>query len=179
MDRDLKVMDAHRLRACPGEPDAYHRVLDPRARVRSQPCLRRQGRARPSSGDRVCLRPDAISRTASKQASGRRSWGSTMAARDARHQRPQAPHGGRAQRRSRPNWAACAPAARRRSLLDPTFMVEAYGSNMALNQVATVSVPEPRMLSACRCGTSRWCSAVEKGHQSPPISALPRRPKGR
>lgn len=32
------------------------------------------------------------------------------------------------------------------SLLDP-IMVDAYGSPMPLNQVATVSVPEPRMLS--------------------------------
>ena len=32
------------------------------------------------------------------------------------------------------------------SLLDPVT-VEVYGSNMSLNQVATVSVPEPRMLS--------------------------------
>ena len=31
-------------------------------------------------------------------------------------------------------------------LLDP-IQVEAYGSNMPLNQVATVSVPEPRLLS--------------------------------
>lgn len=32
------------------------------------------------------------------------------------------------------------------SLLDP-IQVDAYGQHMALNQVATVSVPEPRMLS--------------------------------
>jgi ribosome recycling factor len=32
------------------------------------------------------------------------------------------------------------------SLLDP-IVVEVYGSNMSLNQVATVSAPEPRMLS--------------------------------
>ena len=32
------------------------------------------------------------------------------------------------------------------TLLDPVH-VEVYGSNMPLNQVATVSVPEPRMLS--------------------------------
>jgi len=32
------------------------------------------------------------------------------------------------------------------SLLDPV-MVEVYGSNMPLNQVATVSAPEPRMLT--------------------------------
>ena len=32
------------------------------------------------------------------------------------------------------------------SLLDP-IQVEVYGANMAINQVATVSVPEPRMLA--------------------------------
>jgi ribosome recycling factor len=32
------------------------------------------------------------------------------------------------------------------SLLDP-IMVEAYGSQMPINQVANVNVPEPRMLS--------------------------------
>src|SRR5499427_29019 len=32
------------------------------------------------------------------------------------------------------------------ALLDP-IQVEVYGANMPLNQVATVSVPEPRMLS--------------------------------
>jgi ribosome recycling factor len=32
------------------------------------------------------------------------------------------------------------------NLLDPIH-IEAYGSNMPLNQVATISVPEPRMLS--------------------------------
>ena len=32
------------------------------------------------------------------------------------------------------------------SLLDPV-VVEVYGSQMPLNQVATVSAPEPRMLS--------------------------------
>ena len=32
------------------------------------------------------------------------------------------------------------------SLLDP-IQVEAYGSHMPLNQLATVSVPEPRLIS--------------------------------
>src|SRR5437667_9884272 len=32
------------------------------------------------------------------------------------------------------------------SLLDP-IQVEAYGSHMPLNQVATISVPEPRLIS--------------------------------
>ena len=33
-----------RLRACPGEPDAYHRLLDCRAKTRSRRVLRGKGR---------------------------------------------------------------------------------------------------------------------------------------
>ena len=44
-------------------------------------------------------------------------------------------------------------------LLDPV-MVDAYGAQMPLNQVATVSVPEPRLISVQRLGSfagpSRW-----------------------
>jgi ribosome recycling factor len=46
------------------------------------------------------------------------------------------------------------------ALLEPV-MVEAYGSQMPLNQVATVSVPEPRMLSVQVWDASQ-ASAVEK-----------------
>lgn len=46
------------------------------------------------------------------------------------------------------------------SLLDPVT-VEAYGSKMPLNQVATVTVPEPRMLSVQVWDQSQ-ASAVEK-----------------
>jgi ribosome recycling factor len=46
------------------------------------------------------------------------------------------------------------------ALLDPIH-VEVYGANMALNQVATVSVPEPRMLSVQVWDRSN-ISAVEK-----------------
>jgi len=47
------------------------------------------------------------------------------------------------------------------SLLDPV-MVEVYGSMMPLNQVATVSAPEPRMLSV-QVWDKGNVSAVEKG----------------
>jgi ribosome recycling factor len=47
------------------------------------------------------------------------------------------------------------------SLLDPV-MVEVYGSMMPLNQVATVSAPEPRMLSVQVWDKSNL-TAVEKG----------------
>src|ERR1700731_2683342 len=43
------------------------------------------------------------------------------------------------------------------SLLDP-ISVEAYGSTMPLNQVATVSVPEPRMITV-----QVWDRAMVKG----------------
>lgn len=46
------------------------------------------------------------------------------------------------------------------SLLDPIH-VEAYGSNMPLNQVATVSVPEPRMI-AVNVWDKSMVGAVEK-----------------
>src|ERR1044072_7226083 len=50
------------------------------------------------------------------------------------------------------------------SLLEP-IQVEAYGSHMPLNQLATISVPEPRLLSVQVCDRS-MIHAVEK-----PISA--------
>ena len=46
------------------------------------------------------------------------------------------------------------------ALLDP-FHVEVYGANMPLNQVATISVPEPRLLSVQVWDRSN-ISAVEK-----------------
>jgi ribosome recycling factor len=46
------------------------------------------------------------------------------------------------------------------SLLDP-IMVNAYGSKMPLNQLATVSVPEPRMITVSVWDKSQ-ASAVEK-----------------
>ncbi len=46
------------------------------------------------------------------------------------------------------------------SLLEP-IMVDAYGSKMPLNQVATVSIPEPRLLSV-QVWDQSMSSAVEK-----------------
>ena len=54
------------------------------------------------------------------------------------------------------------------ALLD-TIHVEVYGSNMPLNQVATVSVPEPRMLTV-----QVWTaptSSLSKRRSVAPISA--------
>ena len=46
------------------------------------------------------------------------------------------------------------------NLLDPV-QVMVYGSRMPLNQVATVSVPEPRMIP-CKSGIVATSSAVDK-----------------
>jgi hypothetical protein len=54
------------------------------------------------------------------------------------------------------------------SMLEPV-QVEAYGSHMPLNQVATISVPEPRLLSV----------QVSRRRSSIPTSASARPPKGR
>jgi len=59
------------------------------------------------------------------------------------------------------------------SLLEPV-MVEAYGSRMPLNQVATVTVPEPRMLSV-QVWDRSMAGAVEKAIR---ISGLGLNPAG-
>src|SRR5262249_48920836 len=46
----------------------------------------------------------------------------------------------------RHDWGGLRPGRASTALLDPVH-VEVYGSNMPLNQIATVSTPEPRMLS--------------------------------
>ena len=85
-----------------------------------------------------------------------------MANDNARYQRFQTPHAGRAAPCSRPNCRACAPAAPRR-ICSIRCMVDAYGTQMPLNQVATVSVPEPRMIS--RQGLGPLAGACgRKGH---------------
>ena len=53
------------------------------------------------------------------------------------------------------------------NLLDP-IMVSAYGSQMPINQVANVTVPEPRMMSGGTDGSaSRSASASASGHWLP------------
>ena len=54
------------------------------------------------------------------------------------------------------------------SLLEPVH-VEAYGQRTPINQVATISVPEPRALRS-RCGTRAWCRRSTK-RSGTPISA--------
>lgn len=57
------------------------------------------------------------------------------------------------------------------SLLEP-LVVEAYGSEMPLNQVGTVSVPEPRML-AVQVWDKGLVSAVEKAIQESGLGLNP------
>ena len=70
---------------------------------------------------------------------------------------------------------ACAPAALG-DLLEPV-QVEAYGSHMPLNQVATVSVPEPRLLSV-QVWDKSMVRAVEKAIRDSNLGLNPR-PKAR
>ena len=81
-------------------------------------------------------------------------------------QRTQATHAGRA---SRAETGAGGLRTGRASanLLDPV-QVDAYGTHMPLNQVATVSVPEPRLLSV-QVWDRRW-STRWKRRSWPPIS---------
>ena len=57
------------------------------------------------------------------------------------------------------------------SLLDPV-VVEVYGANMPLNQVATVSVPEPRMLTVQVWDRSN-VNAIEKAIRSAGLGINP------
>jgi ribosome recycling factor len=57
------------------------------------------------------------------------------------------------------------------SLLDP-IVVDAYGSQMPLNQVGTVSVPEPRMLSV-QVWDKSMVKAVEKAIRSSGLGLNP------
>src|SRR6202047_2349203 len=57
------------------------------------------------------------------------------------------------------------------SLLDP-IQVEAYGSNMPLNQLATVSVPEPRLISV-QVWDRSMVHAVEKAISAANLGLTP------
>ena len=51
------------------------------------------------------------------------------------------------------------------ALLDHV-QVEAYGNHMPLNQLATISVPEPRLLMS-RSGTHPWCMRSRRRSRRP------------
>ena len=61
------------------------------------------------------------------------------------------------------------------NLLDPV-QVEAYGQRMPLNQVGTVSVPEPRLLTV-RSGTRAWSRRPTRRSATPGLGLNPQ-PEG-
>jgi ribosome recycling factor len=62
-------------------------------------------------------------------------------------------------------------------MLEPV-QVEAYGTHMPLNQLATVSVPEPRLLSV-QVWDKSMVKAVEKAIVDSNLGLSRPRPKGR
>ena len=66
---------------------------------------------------------------------------------------------------------ACAPAARRSTILDSVH-VEAYGSKMPLNQVAGLSVPEPTLIVAQPFDPSQL-GAIEKAIRASDLGLNP------
>ena len=147
LEKDLQGHGWRGLRACPGKPDAYHRIFDRReGRHRSRVARQRARNGRRLGAERGGLR---------RPITGRRGVRGSC-------------HGKRRRMTSTRSSAACRARAAclktelsglrtgRASahLLDPV-MVEAYGAQMPLNQVATVSVPEPRMISV-NVWDGRW-----------------------
>ena len=66
---------------------------------------------------------------------------------------------------------ACAPGAPRAHLLDPIH-VDAYGQSMPLNQLATVSIPQPRMISV-QVWDRSMVHAVEKAIMAANLGLTP------
>ncbi len=145
----------NRIRACPRDIAAYHRILDRRAgfdRCDSARCRPRHGRRRLSVPHRTA-RAATVPRLVSQGGESvmptpgfdinelkRRMQGATQSL---KHEL-----GG-----LRTGRAAA-------SMLEPV-QVEAYGSHMPLNQLATISVPEPRLLSV-QVWDKSMVKAVEK-----------------
>ncbi len=90
---------------------------------------------------------------------------------DIRHERTQAPHAGRDRSRSSRSCRGCAPGALRPALLDHV-QVEAYGNHMPLNQLATISVPEPRLLNV-QVWDRSMVHAVEKAISAANLGLTP------
>ena len=170
IQRDLKVMDATafalaRENRMPiivfsiREPGAIEAVLRGKGRATDRRLTRACGRlaSASASGDRDCGRtPWQPQRTISTN--------SSAACRARMHVLKQELGGLRTGRASA-------------SLLDPV-QVDAYGTHMPLNQVATVSVPEPRLI-AVQVWDRSMVHAVEKAIIDCQSRARRRRPKGR
>ena len=85
--------------------------------------------------------------------------------------RSQEADGQRDRARAQGTRRAAHAAARRSSLLDPV-QVEAYGTTMPLNQVASLSVPEPTLIVAQPFDPSLM-SAIERGIQKSNLGLNP------
>src|SRR5262249_18784588 len=152
----------HRLRACPGKPYAYHRVLDTdQGSDRGSP-------ERPGPRhDRQFLRlqradrwPDRTGGEAvSKVSTDRLSKDIAMATATHDIKDPKRGRQGAVQLLKQ-ELGGLRTGRASASLLDPV-QVEAYGSHMPLNQLATISVPEPRLLSV-QVWDKSMVHAVEK-----------------
>ena len=62
------------------------------------------------------------------------------------------------------------------SLLEP-ITVAAYGGTLPLNQMANISVPEPRMITV-QSGTAPWSKRLTRRYGNPGSGSI-RRPRGR
>src|SRR5262249_17400526 len=131
----------HRLRACPGEPYAYHRLFhwdSPRDRV----CAARGG-AYDGSGRLDCPASDLSRACAGAHAGIVRERVMASATHDLNELKRRMQGAIQLLKQELGGLRTGRASAH---LLDP-IQVEAYGSHMPLNQLATVSVPEPRMIT--------------------------------
>ena len=146
----------HRVCACPRKPYAYHRVLDPRAgRDHGGAGRSRAGDHRRSmivGVSRVRRAPVSGPRPECEQEQPRRRLSASADSRETRHgtatydlnEIKRRMHG--AIQVLKQELGGLRTGRASANLLEPV-QVEAYGTHMPLNQLATVSVPEPRLLS--------------------------------
>ena len=129
------------LRACPGEPYAYHRFFDPADTARSQTVCARKG----SFHDcrlRICS-----NRTKATVGTAEGAMATTTFDMNDLKRRMQGAIASLKQ-----ELAGLRTGRASTGLLEH-IQVEAYGSHMPLNQLATISVPEPRLLHCSGLGS--------------------------
>ncbi len=83
----------------------------------------------------------------------------------------QRPDETRARPRASTNWRACAPGRASVTILDGVH-VEAYGTKMPLNQLASLSVPEPTLIVAQPFDPSQL-GAIEKAIRASDLGLNP------
>ena len=134
IEKDLQGHGRRRLRACPREPDAYHRFLDPRGG------RDRGGAARQGQGHRRRLAANDRQRSTERPFRGNAMADATYDINEIKRRMQGAIAALKAELSGLRTGRASA------HMLDPV-MVEAYGAQMPLIQVASVTVPEPRLIS--------------------------------